>query len=65
MKSPLIRICNIADSVLKNMGYDSERLGIPKDEMDEIRRVIETITTKEEFAQVQINADLMRIIDSN
>jgi len=65
MKSPLIRICNIADSVLKNMGYDPERLGIPKDEMNEIRRVIETITTKEEFAQVQINADLMRIIDSN
>ena len=41
MKSPLIRICNIADSVLKNMGYDSERLGYSQDEINEMRKFIE------------------------
>jgi len=63
MKSAIKNICNIADTTLKQYGYDPSRLGYSKEEIDEMKKFIETINTKEDFARMQIEIDIMRVVD--
>ena len=63
MKTPLANICKIADTTLKQYGYDPSRLGYSKEEINEMKRFIDTINTKEDFSRLQIEIDIMRVID--
>jgi len=63
MKSAIANICDLADSTLKNFGYDPERLGYSQEEIDNMRKFIETVNTKEDLARVQIEIDIMRIVN--
>ena len=41
MKSAIKNICNIADTTLKQYGYDPSRLGYSKEEIEEMKRFID------------------------
>ena len=64
MKSAITNICEFADRILKQFNYDPKRLGYDIIEIQEMKRFIDTINTKDEFAREQIEVDIMRIVDN-
>ena len=64
MNSAIKNLCAVANSTLSRYGYDPERLGYTEIEIQEMRRFIEVINTKEDLAREQIEVDIMRVVDN-
>ena len=62
-RSAIQNICTIAEVTLQRFCYDAERLGFTKEEIDEMRRFIKAIETKDDFARLQMSVDIMRVVD--
>lgn len=63
MKSAITNICNLADNIMKQYGYDTKRLGYSQDEIGEMKRFVNTVNTKDSLARVQIEIDIMRVVN--